>query len=59
MHATYLVAAGVDPRTMSDRLGHGSPGFTLSTYAHAVAAAQEEAALAASDLLSARGRFAR
>jgi len=27
LHATYLIAAGVDSRTTADRLGHTDPGF--------------------------------
>jgi integrase len=54
-HATYLVAAGVDHCTVADRLGHASPSFTLATYARAVAAAQERAAMTANDLLTKKG----
>ncbi len=31
---THLVAAGVDPRTVSEVLGHADPAFTLRVYAH-------------------------
>lgn len=31
-HATQLVAAGVDVRTVAGRLGHASPAVTLSVY---------------------------
>ena len=34
-HTTLLLAAGVSPRVISDRLGHASVAFTLQTYAHA------------------------
>ena len=44
LHATYLIASGVDSRTAADRLGHTDPGFLTRTYAHAVAAAQQQAA---------------
>jgi len=50
-HASALIAAGVDPLTISRRLGHGTPAFTLSTYGHlfadtdAAAAAAIDAAL--------------
>ena len=53
--ASTLVAASVDHRTVADRLGHASPAFTLATYAHAVAAAQERAAAVANDLLTKTG----
>ena|GEM_PF-494270 len=57
LHATYLIAAGVDSRTAADRLGHTDPGFLTRTYAHAVAAAQQQAAAVANDLLMKTGRF--
>jgi integrase len=31
-HGTRLIAAGVDARTVADRLGHSSPAFTMSVY---------------------------
>ena len=31
---TSLVGAGVDPRTLSELLGHSDPAFTLRTYVH-------------------------
>jgi integrase len=33
-HASALIAAKVDVLTISRRLGHGTPAFTLSTYGH-------------------------
>jgi integrase len=33
-HASALIAAGVDPVSVSKRLGHGSPAITLSLYSH-------------------------
>jgi integrase len=33
-HASALIAAGMDPVTVSKRLGHGSPAMTLTVYAH-------------------------
>jgi integrase len=33
-HASALIAAGVDPMTVSRRLGHATPAFTLSRYGH-------------------------
>lgn len=43
LHATRLVAAGVDWRTAADRLGHADPGYMIRRYAHAVAEAQQKA----------------
>lgn len=32
--ASLLIAAGLSPRAVADRLGHADPKETLSTYAH-------------------------
>jgi integrase len=45
-HATHLLAAGVNPKIVSDRLGHASVAFTLDTYGH-VLPGQPAAAVAA------------
>ncbi len=37
-------APGVPVRPVSERLGHASPGFTLSVYAHTLPGAQAAAA---------------
>ncbi len=58
-HATHLIAAGVDARTVADRLGHSSVSFMLHTYAHAVVRAQEQAASVANELLMKMGQSAR
>jgi integrase len=43
--ATELIAAGVDPRTVAGRLGHGGGGTTtLKTYTAWVAEADQRAA---------------
>jgi integrase len=33
-HASALIAAGVEVLTISRRLGHGTPAFTLTVYGH-------------------------
>ena len=33
-HASHLLAAGVNVKVVSERLGHASVAFTLDTYAH-------------------------
>lgn len=43
-NATLSLAAGVNPKTTADRLGHHSPTFTLERYTHAVRALDEDAA---------------
>ena len=58
-HATHLIAAGVDYRTVGDRMGHKSPSFTISTYAHAAARARERAAAVANEMLMKTGAFSR
>ena len=59
LHATHLLASGIDPRTVADRLGHASPSFTLATYAHAASRAQERAAVVANELLVKTGQSGR
>ena len=43
-HATLLLVAGVNPKVVSERLGHSSVAFTLDTYAHVMPGMQAEAA---------------
>jgi len=45
-YASWLIANGVDPRTLSDLLGHADPRFTMSVYVHA----QEETRRRAANL---------
>lgn len=49
--ASHAVAAGVDIRTVSGRLGHADAGFTLRVYAHQVREAEERAAQTVADVL--------
>ena len=39
-----LIASGMDPVTVSRRLGHGSPTVTMSVYAHLFGRSDEAAA---------------
>jgi integrase len=50
-HATLLLRAGINPKVVSERLGHSSVAFTLGTYAHVMPGMQPEAAAASSDLV--------
>ena len=50
-HASHLLAAGVNARVVSDRLGHSTVAFTLDTYAHVMPGQQAEAAAAVSSLV--------
>ena len=43
-HATLALQAGVNPRVVSERLGHSTVAMTLDTYSHVLPAIQETAA---------------
>lgn len=43
-HATHLLAAGENPKLVSQRLGHSTVAFTLDTYAHVLPGQQAAAA---------------
>jgi integrase len=43
-HASLALAAGINPKVVSERLGHATVSITLDTYSHAIPALQEEAA---------------
>ncbi len=45
LHATLLLAQGVHPKVVSERLGHASISITLDTYSHASLDMQKEAVL--------------
>lgn len=51
LHATLLVAHGVDLRTVADRLGHADPAFTLRTYSHVLERNRVAAAIGLDELL--------
>ena len=44
MHASQLLKQGVQPKIVSERLGHATIGITLETYSHLLPGLQEEAA---------------
>ena len=50
-HATDLLAAGVNVKLVSERLGHSSTSFTLDTYAHVMPGQQADAAAAVAALV--------
>jgi integrase len=52
-HASHLLAAGVNVKVVSERLGHGSVGFTLDVYAHVMPGQQADAAAAVARLVDA------
>jgi len=51
-NATLLIAAGIDMKTVSTRLGHARLSTTTDIYTHAVASANEKAAATLDKVLS-------
>ena len=49
--ASLLLAAGVHPKVVQERLGHATVGITLDTYSHVVGSLQREAADRIDELL--------
>jgi integrase len=43
-HATLLLAQGVHPKVVQERLGHAGVGITLDTYSHVLPGMQDQAA---------------
>lgn len=43
-HTTLLLAAGVHPKVVQERLGHSQISLTLDTYSHVIPSLQKEAA---------------
>src|SRR5207245_4378713 len=59
-HATLMLAQGVHPKVVSERLGHASIGITLDLYSSVLPSLQTEAAQAIDELFTSRiGRGAR
>ena len=42
--ATLLLAGGINPKVVSERLGHATATLTLDTYSHVLPSMQQEAA---------------
>ena len=55
-HATQLLAAGVDAKTVSKRLGHSSVAFTLQTYVHVLDEVERGAADTIGAIMSGKNR---
>ena len=55
-HASLALAAGINPKVISERLGHATVSITLDTYSHAIPALQEEAAERIAGLVLAEGQ---
>ena len=45
-HATMLLEAGINPKVVSERLGHASVATTMDIYSHVLPDMQDQAALA-------------
>jgi integrase len=54
-HASLLLARGVHPKVVSERLGHATIGITLDTYSHVMPTVQEQAARDLDAWLSGQG----
>lgn len=50
-HASLLIARGIDPKTVSERLGHTSVAFTINTYQKLFDSQRRAAAFGMDDLL--------
>ena len=55
VHATLMLAGGVHPKVVAERLGHANVGITLDTYSHVLPNLQAQAATALERLLAAGG----
>lgn len=53
-HATLALTAGVNPKVVSERLGHSTIAVTMDTYSHVLPGMQEAAALVVEELLKQR-----
>jgi len=51
-HASLLLAAGVNPKIVQERLGHSQISLTLDTYSHVIPSLQDEAAEKVEEILS-------
>ena len=49
--------AGINPKVVSERLGHSTVSITLGTYSHAIPALREEAAERIAGLMLAERRM--
>ena len=54
-HATLALTAGINPKVVSERLGHSTIAVTMDIYSHVLPGMQEEAALAVEQLLNPPG----
>ena len=50
-HASFMLAQGIHPKVVQERLGHSNIGVTLDTYSHVVPGMGKAAALSFADAL--------
>ena len=50
--ASLALTAGVNPKVVSERLGHAAVSFTLDTYSHVMPGLQEDAAAKVAALIA-------
>jgi integrase len=53
--ASLMLSAGVNPKVVSERLGHATVGFTLDRYSHLLPGLQEEAAVRTGEVIYGQG----
>ncbi len=53
-HVSLLALAGLDPKIISERIGHANVAFTQQIYQHLFDSQRRKAALAVRELLGAR-----
>lgn len=51
-HASLLLASGVNPKLVQERLGHASIALTLSTYSHSIPSLQYQVAEKLDEVMS-------
>lgn len=51
-HASLLLARGVHPKVVADRLGHSNVDLTLNTYSHVVESVERDVAKEVDGLFS-------
>jgi integrase len=51
LHVSMLVAKGLDPRSIADRVGHTNPPFTLDVYSHFFEGRRQRQSIGISDLV--------
>jgi len=51
-HASMLLASGINPKVVQERLGHSSITLTMDTYSHVIPSMQDEVARKIDELMS-------